>query len=272
MPLQSNGRLLIRHPSSTHAATMAIQVPQTPNQLAGYDIAPLYPGGRLTSAAAFSLHPGAVAAPMLAAPAAGPVWSVATPRTPSQQDPWDQTHHFAAQQDYNAYVGPDIQHDFKTLPQGVAPNKLNPDYPPTGAVNPASHLGQEYGGFFLNIRTQATGRDVRIAHLDKGYTPAHDLTPRHIRPELGWNFWNDNDDTVDPGTDVLGLVQPGHGTATLAILAGNTVNLRFGAETFEGDFGGAPDAEIVPVRIGPSVVHLQTSVMVQGLRYALAPL
>ena len=64
---------------------------------------------------------------------------------------------------------------------------------------------------------------------------------------------------------------PGHGTATLALLAGNRLSLEFGGQIFEGDFGGAPDAEVIPVRICPSVIHLYTSTMARGLYHAMAP-
>ena len=64
---------------------------------------------------------------------------------------------------------------------------------------------------------------------------------------------------------------PGHGTATLALLAGNTVDLSFETHRFQGDIGGAPDAEVIPVRISPSVIHLYTSTMAKGLYHAMAP-
>jgi hypothetical protein len=67
------------------------------------------------------------------------------------------------------------------------------------------------------------------------------------------------------------LRNPGHGTATLAIPSGNTVELIYQGVQYKGDFGGAPDAEVVPVRIGPSVVHFYSSAMAQGLDYALGP-
>jgi hypothetical protein len=61
------------------------------------------------------------------------------------------------------------------------------------------------------------------------------------------------------------LRNSGHGTATLAILSGNTVDLSHQGQQYSGDIGGAPDAEVVPVRIGPSVVHFYSSAMALGL-------
>src|SRR5262249_13721902 len=66
---------------------------------------------------------------------------------------------------------------------------------------------------------------------------------------------------------------PGHGTATLALLAGNRVSIRYADDlpTYSGDVGGAPDATVVPVLIGRSVVHLYTANVAQGLDWAMAP-
>jgi hypothetical protein len=116
----------------------------------------------------------------------------------------------------------------------------------------------------------ATGTGVRIAHLDTGYWPPQVSTPRHIRRDLGYNFYENNTNTTDPGTGGL-LRNPGHGTATLAIVSGNTVDLIYQGKQYTGDIGGAPDAEVVPVRIGPSVIHFFSSAMAQALDYALGP-
>jgi hypothetical protein len=136
-------------------------------------------------------------------------------------------------------------------------------------VSPGWHLADGFTGF-EKARAIATGNGVRIAHLDTGYWPPHDSTPRHIRRDLGYNFYENNTNTTDPGTGGI-LRNPGHGTATLAILSGNTVDLIYQGRQYTGDFGGAPDAEVVPVRIGPSVVHFFSSAMALGMDYALGP-
>jgi hypothetical protein len=87
---------------------------------------------------------------------------------------------------------------------------------------------------------------------------------------LGYDYWDDKQDAAGPGTAWPGL-QPGHGTATLALLAGNTTDLTFGKHRFQGDIGGAGDAEVIPVRISPSVIHVYTSTMAKGLYRGLAP-
>jgi hypothetical protein len=45
----------------------------------------------------------------------------------------------------------------------------------------------------------------------------------------------------------------------------------YGGHRFDHEIGGAPKSEVVPVRIGASVIHLYTSTMAQGIDYALAP-
>jgi hypothetical protein len=136
-------------------------------------------------------------------------------------------------------------------------------------VGPGWHLSAGFTGFEA-VRGMATGNGVRIAHLDTGYWPPHVSTPRRVRRDLGYNFYENNTNTTDPGIGGP-LRNPGHGTATMALLAGNTLDLVYQGKEFHGDFGGAPDAEVVPVRIGPSVVHFYSSAMALGLDYALGP-
>jgi hypothetical protein len=46
----------------------------------------------------------------------------------------------------------------------------------------------------------------------------------------------------------------------------------FGGHRFHNKyFGGAPESEVIPVRIGASVIHLWDSAMAKGIDYALAP-
>ncbi|MFL9910086.1 S8 family serine peptidase [Paraburkholderia sp. RL17-337-BIB-A] len=96
-----------------------------------------------------------------------------------------------------------------------------------------------------------------------------------MRRDLGWNFVEGGKDTVDPGEGI----NAGHGTATLALLAGNKVTLcgtsaENRGKVYEGFIGGAPEAEIVPVRIAGvagSVIYLYGETMARGLTHALNP-
>jgi hypothetical protein len=117
-------------------------------------------------------------------------------------------------------------------------------------------------------------RRVRIAHLDTGYDPRHVTLPAHLNLALQHNFVeadrpNDASDPAVRGT----LRNPGHGTGTLSILAGNKLAGMPRPEQNTHDFlGGAPLCEIVPLRVASSVVLFFTSAIAKALDYVLAPL
>lgn len=270
MPLKSNGQLLVKIRQQPFTALFTAA---SPIAVPGYTLELLSP------------VPRAISALSTAAPADH--WLLAKPNAPkTDSSPWDAAHAAASAQGYAHYVEPDILHD-QTLadasrriratdagtPVGKRDDGLNTDWPPfvssdTG-VSPGWHLSAAYSGF-QSVRSLATGKGIRIGHLDTGYTPAHSSTPRNIRPDLAYDFWDGKKGAVDPGTQSP-IDQPGHGTSTLALLAGNAMDLTFGTQHFVGDIGGAPDADIVPVRISPSVIHFATSTMAKGLYYAMAP-
>jgi hypothetical protein len=225
------------------------------------------------------------------APADQKEWLLHQP-DPSDMHPWDIAHQVAQGRYPNsaqfagplAYVEPDILSTRRVVvPAPVAAvaaagapwpqvKGLNTHYGPTATTifSPAWHLDIMFGNF-AEAWTYNRGAGIRIAHLDTGYTPSHMSRPRGLLPEQGYNFHEGNTSAVDPYLEGL-LYMPGHGTATLALLAGNTVDIEFMAgPIYDDDIGGAPDASVVPVRISPSVIHLYSAAMAQGLDYALAP-
>ena len=144
-------------------------------------------------------------------------------------------------------------------------------YPPAGdKFSPAWHLQKEFANFAGAWKT-TTGAGVRIAHLDTGYTKGQDSTPRNFLSAEGTNITDGTSDLTDIDTGEPWNMA-GHGTATLALLAGNKVNLQYDATgpVYNGDIGGAPDASIVPVVISRSVIHLYTANVAEGLKYALS--
>lgn len=224
-------------------------------QLSGYQLEPLFKAHQLT--------------PAFSAEAPADHWFLATPSSFSLDNPWDLAHAAARAAGYSFYAEPDLLQENRAR-FSVAPTaRLNKHWPPPGPVSPGWHLLDGFTGFQSAHKT-ATGKGIRIAHLDTGYSPEHESTPKNVRPELGWDFYSNQPGTVDPGTGGL-LNMPGHGTATMALLAGNKMDLTFGGKNFNDYFGGAPESDVVPVRIGPSVIHLFTRTMAQGIDYALAP-
>ena len=106
---------------------------------------------------------------------------------------------------------------------------------------------------------------IRICHIDTGYDPDHITAPQNINHQLERNFVEGTNDARDPGKRGL-LYNPGHGTGTIGILAGKTIQVNAdGKPVFNDYLGGAPHCEIVPVRASNSVVHLFTSSMARGI-------
>jgi hypothetical protein len=250
MTLKSNGQLLIKV-----GATPTLLAAAGP-PFAGYSLAPLLPTGGAASALALA-----------------PIddWLIARPAIEGlvAQSPWDQAHDAAASAGYQHYVEPDILHEIAPPSGQFDGQGMDPAWPPAAAVSPGWHLATGFTGF-ADVRGVATGAGVRICHLDTGYTPGHASKPAHLQPQLGYDYVLNIPDAVDPGGSGP-FVNAGHGTATLAVLAAGVLDLPVGSEHFSGLFGGAPDADVVPVRISESVIHLYTSTMAQGLAHALAP-
>jgi len=109
---------------------------------------------------------------------------------------------------------------------------------------------------------------TRVAHVDTGYYRAHATVPRRVRQDLERNFVGRDGrptDAGDPDNRLLLLDNSGHGTGTLGILAGRGVPDLLGG----ADLGGAPEADVVPLRVADSVVLLHTSGFARALQYAV---
>ncbi len=112
---------------------------------------------------------------------------------------------------------------------------------------------------FANPRT-------RIAHIDTGYYASHVTRPANLRTDLQRNFVEGDgnpNSAVDPNNERRILDNSGHGTGTLSILAGRAFT------PFDIALGGAPDADVVPLRVADSVVLLRTSALARALAYAV---
>lgn len=104
---------------------------------------------------------------------------------------------------------------------------------------------------------------IRIAHFDTGYDPEHHTLPTRLRKDIARNFVDDGSpyDAVDQTSGPLNNL--GQGTGSLSILAG-------AGKPGQPPLGGAPFAEIVPVRVANRVVLFSTSAIAQAFDYVLA--
>lgn len=200
---------------------------------------------------------------------------------------WDRAHGIASADSYERYVEPAFvqlpnAQTTATVPARTAAiaapegttskfvpftNGPSRDYPPSIPTEPMWHRKA------CGLPADPTkGRGVRVAHLDTGYSKNHISKPRNIDDTLAYDFWSNK-----PGADdvanipIGGLANPSHGTATLGLLAGSMLNLSWADKTSTGDLGIAPEATILPIRIGPGVAHFGGHSMAQALNYARAP-
>ena len=179
------------------------------------------------------------------------------------------------------YAEPDFEQSFPfQRPHDVGlegtrePCSVDPmdrDWPPS-QVDFGWHLDDVHSGLRAarNHVGDPGGARLRIGILDTGFDPGHSTAPLHIATQLQRNFVEPDrpHDATDPGVHFPGA-QPGHGTGTIGLLAGKRVQPPLVPGGFDDFLGGAPFAEVVPIRIASSVIHFYTSAMALGLDYAV---
>jgi hypothetical protein len=137
----------------------------------------------------------------------------------------------------------------------------------------AWHLGDGFTGLASARASVAdpAQRKVRVAHLDTGFDPDHSTRPTGLNLGLAANVTGDGppNDAVDRIPAGQFLASRGHGTATLALLAGAAGTIP-STPPLTAIIGGAPGVEIVPVRIADWVVRFSTRTMVAGIAHAIA--
>ncbi len=142
--------------------------------------------------------------------------------------------------------------------EGAQPAPQSGDYPkgPTDGW----FARDEFSGLSSARATVGDGPPrIRIAHLDTGYDPNHHTLPAGLLPALARNYADPkpNGDPQDNALDQkTAEVNPmfGHGTATLALLAGEP-------------YGGARGFEVVPVRVANWVMLFRNSAIAQAFDY-----
>ena len=211
--------------------------------------------------------------------------SLAPPRIRTGEHPWDEAHRLLRDPvlfefaDGPVYAEPDLVQEFpheqltdrepESFSAPPCAERPPDPYWPTGAPAIGWHLDGDHSGLKAarDRVGDPAGRRIRIGLLDTGYDPGHETLPLHLRIDLARNFaGGDPNDATDPGRH-FPWNQPGHGTATAALLAGRRVSVP--SSGFNDFLGGAPYADVVPIRIADSVVHFRTSSMAAGIDYAV---
>lgn len=126
------------------------------------------------------------------------------------------------------------------------------------------HLSDDYSQLASAYRLTSDNRSaatpaIRVAILDIGFLPYHRAFPRLHDPLIDVVTPNRNLAEGLPGEPLYpprSLINgPAHGTATAAILAGPPLAVA-GAGSLTLFSGGNPDVQVIPIRIGSSVVAL----------------
>lgn len=201
-------------------------------------------------------------------------WLIARPKTRTEMTAWDLAHQLKAQQSDVLYAEPDCSRIDSYQPatqekRGCTEDAYDNDWPHPQEVRFCWHLDDGYAQL-RSARQADIAEKIRIAHFDTGYDPNHICLPKYMRLDLQRNFIDGENlySAVDIGSEGL-LKQPGHGTATGALLAGNRVKRP--QNNFDDYIGGAPFAEVVPVRLSHSVVLYKSSAFVKALYYIMEP-
>ena len=181
-------------------------------------------------------------------------WFLAKPQGEIRLSGWDLAHYVInhSKDGEVVYAEPDVTPFTYTPPQG---GQQRDGYDTAWPYPPDSkfewHMDDRHSQLKAAKETLVQGgKNVRIAHMDTGYDPDHITKPMNIRYDLQKNFIDGENpnSAVDLKSEGL-LNYPGHGTATIGILAGNKVSCN----GFNDYLGGAPFAEIVPIRLSKTV-------------------
>jgi Subtilase family len=246
--------------------------------------APGLPSARLrfgASAVTFAVTPlfKSIAPPKAPGVAAATTWQILTPPSGfAGENAWDVCHSLL-QQGFGVagvpapeFAEPDLEQQWITgsdAELGIAMsrscdsvNSQREDFPRI-ADNPYWFRDPAHSQFddaIAALGGPQVASKVRIAHFDTGYDPEHHALPKRLRADIARNFVDGGDpkDATDRTSGLLANL--GHGTGTLSILAGT-------GQPGQSLLGGAPFAEVVPVRVANRVVLFKNSAIAQAFDY-----
>src|SRR5215475_402710 len=210
--------------------------------------------------------------------AANDLWYVVTPPPAmAGQNAWDVCHSLLQGLGINGtpapkFAEPDIEQRWMTSSAAQAGQALaqscdtrdpqNPDYPRNANdywFRDSAH--SQFDAAIAAIGGPDVASQVRIAHFDTGYDPNHHSLPKRLRRDGIQRNFVDGDRPNDASDRTTGLfTNLGHGTGTLGILAGTGIP----QQTL---LGGAPFAEIVPIRVANRVVLFSNSSIAKAFDY-----
>jgi len=267
----ATNRLLVRVPASAAHSFRA----------SGFGAA----GSRLELEPLFTVTDPESAGEMGAAAREPREWFLAQSATPPDvENDWDWAHAslqqaaafgFSASPDSDIIIEPDLEQRWPFAPpqpgsSAMAATAAAPacqfedqsaDYP--RGTGFAWHLQDAFSGLKSAREAAGFGQGIVIAHFDTGYDPKHTTLPKNLDLGRQKNFVEAGQSAADPGVSGT-LKNPGHGTGTLSILAGNRVS----QPGFDDWLGGAPEATVVPLRVANSVVQFATSSVAKAFVYA----
>lgn len=199
-------------------------------------------------------------------------------------NPWDVAHHARehSNQVQLKFVEPDVIHVNKSVPEQSPPADGMRSFGGKATLGlydeewPHPGIGQRIWHNDADFSQLKQAREavmdltnaVRIAHFDTGIVQDHSMLPEKLLLGLQKSFGHD-DDNIDDASDRANPIinGVGHGTSTLLLMAGRKIN--YPDYQFNDFLGGAPWAEIIPVRVCRSVVLLSTSSFVDALDYVI---
>lgn len=150
---------------------------------------------------------------------------------------------------------------------GNVSGSFDKDWPPFTKNNFEWHLGDDFSQLrSARLAVEGLPHTIRIAHFDTGYIANHPILPSTpFQHQFSFLQGENPLQAIDPLNSQFGS-QPGHGTATMGLLAGKKSKItENGSIVFDDVLGGAPFAEIIPCRISNSVILLKVSRFAEAL-------